>query len=998
MKPLHISIESFGPFAKKTEIDFSTIDSFFLISGQTGAGKTSIFDAITFALYGTVAGSRNDNTLKSNYGDADSIPRVDFLFSIHSIEYRVIRQPSYERPAKRGDKTVIENASIIFKKKSKDKWDEITGTTTFVNKSIEDIICLTVEEFTRIVLLPQGEFEKFLIAPSEEKKKLMKRLFPVSVHETLTERAKNKKNHLTNEIRSLKKELETILTHYNPDESLENEKKLKAEELKLTKEYNIKSEEFKDFLTRLGAAETLAKTFHQLKEKEHAYNIHIKQKKTIDSITIKLKESELLNPIIDQLTHHKKIQDRITTYSKDLTDTEAKLKDALNFQKKLESDEDKIPLFEKEISSLTGEITLLKKKLQQEDELKRLTKEQNILSKKIETEEIKFNSIEKNKNNFEKNIETFKKNIEPLEKIISIESELIKKQSTLLNEEKTSLEVTEKEKECAKIIKNKAIAIEEKEKHTKNHEIAITRLNNLKEKKEKSLLSSIAHKLEDNEKCPICGSTEHPQPAKGKPFTEEDLLLEAEESTQHSMKESTRLKSEIDAYELQMTKLIKEIETLKKSTSRDAAEIKKDLTLTLEKINNVEKSKKELFNIKKNLINQEKELKDVINTKESLNKELNELKSDTNARASHIVILEKELKGIDSVSITLKEKSETLKSNEKRLKNINEQINTNKNAINNLIREIEIIKKQKESADKELQQSSEETDKALKSVGLSSIEEARLKYIDKNQQQKIKQQIEEYNNIDNQLTGAMAELKEQTKNKEPEDIDKLQKIKNEFNQTIERLSENLEKIRDQRKEHINKREKYKETLEDLNDLNKKAELIDEVALELSGKNPRNISFQNFILRSYLHLVIKYANQRFQALSEGRYVLDVSDTLIDGRTQSGLDLDVFDAHTGKKRGVTSLSGGEKFLASISLALGMADVIQNRAGAIELDTLFIDEGFGSLDESALDRALTILDELRGNRLVGIISHVKELKSRIPSQIEVQKTPEGSEIIQM
>ncbi|MCB1171563.1 MAG: hypothetical protein KDK25_14550, partial [Leptospiraceae bacterium] len=287
-----------------------------------------------------------------------------------------------------------------------------------------------------------------------------------------------------------------------------------------------------------------------------------------------------------------------------------------------------------------------------------------------------------------------------------------------------------------------------------------------------------------------------------------------------------------------------------------------------------------------------------------------------------------------------------------------------------------------------------EMERELKARELDSLEDV-LNAPDESELEARQATIDEYYQKKQRIATILEGLQKEVKDKEQPDLESLEKSAREFQESLKKAEEELEKARGEISEQEKRRQNYDDLIHRRQKTEEKNRPLFELANDLTGRNARNINFETFVLNHYLRTVTMHANHRLLNLSDGRYELIVSSDIEHGNRQTGLNLDIMDSHTGIPRSVKSLSGGEKFLASLSLALGLADAIQERAGRIEMDSLFLDEGFGTLDSEALNRAMGILEEIRENRMVGIISHVDELKRTVPCQVRLVRTRKGSKI---
>ena len=889
MRPLFLKIEAFGPFVEKQEIDFSKYEDFFLITGKTGSGKTTIFDAIKFALYGLTSGTRSSKNIVALQKKETSTPKVIFSFLLKGKEYKIIRIPPHQRPAKRGSPKLVEveTSLELYLKKNK-TWEPFEGTLSSLNKKINELIHLTAEEFSKIVLLPQGEFQKFLESDSKEKRLILEKLFPTKEHDFLAQKVKEQKNEKKFELNKKKEELNLLRKKFDPDSSLEKIQALSFQiekvNLSLLKEQKLLNQ----LNEKLGQAKEIDKLFteHQKAQKEltflNSQKEVIKKKK---ELLQKAKEAKELMPFFNNL---KKTEKELKTLTAKKAFLLKKREEESKEKNKQELLAKNIPLLETEIKEKTLFLGKLEVFLPQEKDLAQKKNETLLLNKE--------------KQNLEKNLSLSEKTLKDL-----AEKQIFRKKDLL-----------------------KETALVEKLLQQERDE---------QQEKEKFLISFLGHSLQAGKPCPVCGSLEHPQPT--------------------SLKNS-------------------KIETEKK-----LEKIKKDLTLLQKRI----KEKTLLFE------EQEKEQKIL---EEQIQKQKQKIviqEEKTKALVKNIKELEKKLTPFPNLGKKIEELKINLQQKKTFLENFFLSLNQAKLNLTGTEKSLEIISQNHDSC---LKSHSGLEKELAEKISLSSLEKNQdllSFFLSEKDFLFLEKEIEDFKTKKNSLEKIVSFLEKKLENQK---APALSSLKEELTKKINLLKE-IEKeqksLEEQKKDLLFLREEDASLNKKIKALLEESMVLTELADELNGRNSKNLTFQSFILNAYLQEITKYASLRLQKMSNSRYTLFVNEDIFHGSKEAGLELDVFDAFSGKKRSVKTLSGGEKFLASISLALGLSDVIQAKAGEIELDSLFIDEGFGSLDSSTLDQALTILDDLRSNRMVGIISHVEELKLRIPSQIKVIKKETGS-----
>jgi len=889
MKPINLIISAFGPYKDKVNIDFNKLGSsgIFLITGDTGAGKTTIFDGISFAIFGETSGShRETTTLRSKFANNETETYVELLFSHKNKEYTITRNPSYLVPKKRGEGYTTKPSDVTLKYEN----NIITGVNT-VNEKIIEILSINAKQFKQISMLAQGEFLKILFANSDERKLIFRKIFNT---ENL--------DFITNKLQELYK---------NNKEEVEN---LKTE-----------------FLTNVS-------------------NIILK-----DNI-ITIDKSSLTNESINEIIRI--LEQELTINDKDnkeidilLNKTNLDYKQLENNIKKSEENNNRV----KEYNLLLQEETLLKNK---ESEIK--TKK-DIIKKNIEILRI-INPIEINIDKLNKDIIVLENKIKNINKSIDDNQhkiELIKDKENKIKELKPLLDNY-----------HNLLSEESKLTETNNHILEISsyyldKLNlqetynriyeeykkldlEYKEDDDKYFRNQagiIASKLQENIPCPVCGSTNHPNIAK----IENNILT----------------KEELD---------------LKK----DIVESKqKDLNLVKENISSIN-SKIELINKKINCSNEE----DVKKLQEEIKNKLEDIKTSisetiNNFNKVYTYITDKTIE-IDSFVLI-----DFINDFNKDNNILKEEYAKNKNLYKEYLNNLKELNHQQELEQNNL-------NKSITKLGFKNIDDYHQNTLSEDTITSLEEEIKVYENNKTTNITKIKELSKLLTNKEIIDLtEDLSKLDN-LNLELQKLKEEKQNIYSIYDNNLKIKTKLEKTETKLNKHLQKYSIYENLYKLSSGNitGKRKISFEQYVQATYFDMVLHEANVRFNNMTDGRYRLLRKETADSLSTKFALDLDVYDEYNGSKRDVKSLSGGESFKASLSLALGLSDVIQNYSGGINIDAIFIDEGFGSLDAESRELAINTLNILsNGNKLIGIISHVSELKERIDKKIIVSKTKEGS-----
>jgi len=893
MKPINLRISAFGPYKDEVNIDFTKLgeNGIFLITGDTGAGKTSIFDAISFAIFGEVSGSnRPIQTLRSDFADMNIDTYVELEFVHKNRKYKILRNPSYEKPKKKGEG---------FTKKSADaslEYDDVVVSgIKNVDIKIEEILGINAKQFKQISMLAQGEFLKILFAESKERTEIFRKIFDTNIYNSIA--------------RKLKEKLKT------------NEDKLK--ELK------------NSFITN---------TANILWEEEKNINLDNK----INEIDIDNVLKELEQELEENKEENTNIEEEITKQEKEIKVIEENISKQEELNLKIENYKQLLTK-QNEYKKQEEEIEKLKNKIAQNQKIREI----------IKPKADKVNNEKEIIKKLEKDLDTIKRNIQignAKEKEHEKKVEIVNKIGEKYKEYNNYLEIKKELLEKANIIKNienleitKNNYLKEYEQLEKEYKI----INNEYLEKEseffKEQVGIIAEKLEENKPCPVCGSITHPNIAK-----KSASVLSKEEL--EKIKENLEIK--------QNNKLKKQEECIKVNSQINILiqEIGKESDNKLELESAKNKLKKE-FNInKEKLISIEQTI--LKEYKSILNKNLDITKFEYDKFKDSI---------IDLINL---EKNELVKSKTLQEEKMNQLQESN----------LRLDKYTKEYFNELLKlrfKNEEEYNKIL----LTNIE---IENIQKN--------IEDFTRNVAINNTKISDLEKEAKGKSTKDL-KIQK---------EKLMEYKNILTEKRKEYVKVKGKldnnmriYKLLLENAKELKQKIKdfiIYDELSRTANGTlaGKKRIEFEQYVQATYFDMVILEANKRLAKMTENRYFLIRKEEPEKISDKIGLDLEVKDNYNGKIRDVKSLSGGEAFKAALSLALGLSDVIQSYSGGIVVDTLFIDEGFGSLDTESREQAINTLSLLiDNNKLIGIISHVTELKERIDKKIIVTKTSDGSKI---
>lgn len=928
MRPIELKMSAFGPFAGLTTLRLDALgtDGLYLITGDTGAGKTTIFDAIIYALYGEASGNiRTTDMLRSKYANADTATFVELTFVFKDKTYIVRRNPEYLRPSKRGEgRFTKESAKAQLTMPDK---EVITGLVSVNNKIIE-IIGLNKNQFSQIAMLPQGEFMRLLLADTKQRIEIFREIFDTEPYLLLQDRIKKDANELYRLVSDYKKSMAQYVADVYCDENSEYNQAL----INIKNDSQMSIKEILDIIDKI-----IAKDKSCADEYDKAI---ISIDKGIDQLNSKL-------TIAIQTERIKDDYKSALTQLNNLTEEYENVYSIYKAECEKDSERNELSLNIEKSSEKLESYELLEK--YKKDYGKKLDKINNI-TKDIHEDTNSLNECIKQIDNCKKEAEILKNTELEIEKLNSKISDIIKKKEGV----EYLKDVFERK------IKAVSQADEAKDRYMSAF-AAYEEANNRYLKMEKAFFNEqagiMAAALEEGQPCPVCGSVTHPVPA----VAGDDAPTEMQ---------------------------LKKYKIYVEDKSKECSELSSQSGLLS---GQAESMKNMFFSSIVNFNTQWKEALDNSRDDETIRVDIIQLLADLGEILDEAML---EKKNADENISKYNNLIKLLSDYDKKVEQFKDKINKSKNELAILSTQNENMQKQisqleKELGNKDIMQAKKLiNDMKLKKVQLDKAYEA------------AKKQYDEYTinikTLKNRISDLQKQISHTDKQKTPDiDIPRYQKQLEDMKKERLKLREkkNIVDIR------IANNEKVYKSIERVNEKSEKSEkhyswlrtLSDTVNGSLSGKS--RIKLETYVQMSFFDRIIMRANTRFMRLTDGQYELKRSDSKDNYKNQTGLELDIIDHYNGTIRSVKSLSGGEAFEASLSMALGMSDEIQSRSGGIQIDTMFIDEGFGSLDDESLSQAVKVLNSLSSSdRLIGIISHVSVLKDRIDKQIVVSKGKTG------
>ena len=1002
MMPISLTLSAFGPYPDTITIDFESFqeDGLFLITGPTGSGKTMIFDAMIFALYGKTSGQiRQTDSLRCDHALNEIPTFVEFSFSLHQQNYTIKRNPKYYLE---GKKTPKQPSALLTLPDGK----MVEGIKE-VNQKMISLLGVDDQQFKQICMIAQGEFTKLIMASSDEREKVLRELFHSETYQKLEEKLKvhlkvyqdkydlllNKRKDLMQELQVedhqeyLSKQTKLIASQQQEYDDLKKDLDQKKQQLQLYRLQNQRliqlkdlKQQFQDLKKQENDYQELNKTVDTLKkaqETNYLYISYIKQQKKLQ--TLNLNQEDFLKQLkkLEKDYQEKKVQANSLDYKQQ---TKEKLQNQIQETKQLIN---QIYQYQNDYQNLQT----LKQQYRMLDE------EHKLFLKK--------------KEKFENGLQRDQERIQSEQQIQS-KYELIKQQYVRLNEQKVKVhQLSDYYDQILKLNENKSDLQEDYtvvEKQVDHEKMQYNQMEKLYFRKQAGIF---ALQLKEDRPCPICGSLHHPHPAQieKEDITKEKLDQQAKKVKQQEhrlqdilqkillsnqkkemlVKQTKQLSSELNIQEeLSKEIFIKELDHL----SKDEKRMKKEYLELQDELKYIQKLKKSVaLSLKDMSTYESKELKQT-QSLENIQVQIHQLsgKLDDSMRQYEIGEVNKNYQQVQKKYRQLSLEIETIQQDYEKVKNKYLEIKTKISSLNQqIIQEQEIYDELDNKYHTALDAFINEEEFLNLKTQINQISILEKKYQD---------YIISLKSLNEQIISLENEVKDSTY----VDLSSLSETIKEVNQQLREKNDDLEKL----KIDYSLKEKMIKDIQKINQQLKKDEDTYQRYLDLynlaSGKNNARVSIERYVLATYFENMLIYANVIMKQLSQGRYQLLRKDDAGKGRSQQGLELDVFDQESGNVRSIKTLSGGESFKAALSLALGLSRMVQDYAGGIELNTLFIDEGFGSLDSQSLDQAMNCLMELHHeNKLIGIISHVSDLKDRIERQLVVERKQKQS-VIQM
>lgn len=1055
MRPVQLELTNFGPYRKEV-INFTQFDHapLFLIGGDTGAGKSTLFDAMTVALFATTSGDRNVEEMRSTFaGPEDDLTKVTFYFQQGNHLYRIERVLQQER-AKRGGGTTIQKATaslVIVDKIGGQEIEKLGDKIKEVSDQIEQILGLNAEQFKQIILLPQNDFSRFLKEDSKTKTQILKKIFGTGIFDRFQ---KSLEERLRQSNKDMEKRQAQLDAHFTSqvwsEEELAalaqtpaSEKLARLEELLAQRQENLEEqksilkdahEDLAKLQKSLQSAQDLAKIFQELEQAKERYRLEIEEGAQ-EQVEAKahLEELQFAQGLQETVSSLKQYQKQLLQVEQDLEIAQEELKAKEQAFEEVKAQKEALATQSEDILQKEGKLEAWKEaiiyaqSLAQEQEkikqssanYKRLEETYQQASKEIELLSQSLSDLEANRLGLE--------SLHEAEKLLqsvgySVDKQLAQdlKEIEGLNQE---LAKTEKRHQTLSLDSDQAQEILKRLEEKLRTTLASRR---------QLMIAQLQAELEDGQPCMVCGSLDHPK-VDGTQADEaalKDLMNQVEELQAQKEKQVATLSNRqatLSEVESKRQDLLDQVAKVKLTLQKHYQELEEQVKGQFEfdfsedyeavrgqtLLSAVEKHYQELQKRydkeEADLVHYQEELAKAQEKATDLAKSYQEAKAALDQAKERLKELQEAHQELESVEVY----QERISLAKQELDLYNKQVKENSEAYNQLHADIQGIRgqlesltKSKENASQETKRLSAELDQSLMAEGAftNDLEQIQLWLLEVNKQAipELQAQLTSYQTLKQELKAQIVKGQELLQNQEKPDLAALTqevRIRQEsYDKQLSQVSVLEKGLKDATATY-----QAAKTLQDSNQEAFKAhqELSDLVKV-VKGENTAltgRLNLEVYVIRQYFQQILDYANANYIGLlTDNRYSFVLSEEGRRARDHFGLDINVYDQLTGSERSVKSLSGGETFIAALAIALSLSEVVQNTSKGAVVEALFIDEGFGSLDKEALTKAIAVLEQIGENRMVGVISHVDDMKEGIAQQLAIIKSHDGSSRIKI
>ncbi len=1016
MKPIRLELEAFGPYLARQVVDFRQLQQLFVVSGDTGAGKTTLFDAMSYALYGEPLGSRTSNTVRCARAGPETDTEVGFHFGCggrHWLVQRRLwqkkkRQPVPGAPPEFDSEVTLLEVDAAGKPLGGNAHNG-KGTAKVLNERIaKDILKLSHQEFSQILVLPQGQFQQFLEMESKQRGAVLEKLFPVELHKRLTELAKGRVRESKGRAEMLAAQRSLLLERFTPDRYLEQVSEHEGVLEKTEKERAEADKAAADARTTLVRAETLEGHLAELSQVREKLQAHGKQAAEVERRRRVVEEAQRAAPGLAAVRARAAAASELEGRKTQLGAAESDWAGHLEELAQVKPEQDALPVREQELADGKTEAETLGRAAEQLEQAR-------ALEERLAAQRGAVLVVERRRD-------------ELVGKVAGADGELaslgdVRGRSEALAVQVHAAELRQRELDAlqatAKGVDDwdagAAVRAKAQGAHEAREAECVQAVSDAEQglraaevRRDAQSAAALAVQLVPGKGCLVCGSESHPHPAT---FVDDgkDLTAWLEEARKR-LADAVHRREQV-AQERARDEARWGVESLRAAEAR---------ALLGEKGHGSTAAWREACSGGARDVRQLKAQRAGLDAAVTRARELEELGARLRKalQAAEAEVVEERLKleslegrsaevrkglalGVDLAREleTLRERRRVLdvwvKAEERALKAFVAKLEALKSTGVRLDQRLKTAKRELQKAEQQLAEAVEQEAEALRTAGFPTAAALEAAALTAEQLAVQTAFIGAWTARQTELATRLADLEQKVGEAQRPDLEGLRAAASAAAKRVQALVERATGLRHVLEALRQDKQRYDALVKELRDLEAATKGMQQLAADLEGDNQAKLSFSTWVLAYWFEQVLVRATKVLERLSNGRYLLVRQGSVLHGNKQAGLNLDVYDTEQAGQRDVKTLSGGEKFLASLSLALGLAAIIQERAGGIELDTLFIDEGFGTLSPNHMERALEVLQDLGVNRQVGVISHVEKVKEAIGCHVLVERKEEQSTV---
>ena len=1024
MRPLLLEMRAFGPYAGRQAVDFRRLGdhNFFLIHGRTGAGKSSILDAICFALYGETSGSeRLGKQMRSDHAAEDCPTEVLLHFSLGETVYRVRRSPEQPRPRRRGQGTVLQKPTATLwrmghedPEQGVDKLveaadsagDVLANSTTRVTAQVRTLMGFDAQQFRQVVVLPQGQFRRLLGGDSLQRQQIMAVLFQTARYREIEDALKQRYKKLKDRLKGVDDSYQAVLLRAKVESAASLRELIAAHDLELT---TLVAREQR----RREAQQQASGALVAAQQTQRRLDQHQAAQQALQQLEARAQEMVSRKRELDHARRAAGLQDLAQARQR-------RRRDLQRAQQKTEQLQQQTRVAREQLRDDARELQDQQDQEPRQEQLQKRVQRLDGLQQKVtelgqlRDRERKAHEQSRGSSRRERDIEqqlaelrqletTLQRRLQQTRELAARQQErrqtLAGCQQMLGLSDKLQSKRGDRQRAATELEQRRQLRLQKDREHLQ----AQARQEQLTGAWIEGQAALLARQLESDQPCPVCGSREHPAPAmSSEQLPDEETLRLQRQATGHAARAVEQAARAVEQQQIVAAMLEAEVQSLSEQLGdqleADLGQLEQRRDRALERCKEAQQAAGAISEVEQLLARCRSELSDTDQSKrqivDAVREAAAELKAARERRESVELELPAELREPGDLHGARAAARRELEQLNQAMERARQREREAQLAHTRLEAELRTVRDVYASRQRQAEEANSEFLRRLAVAGFADEQAYAAALRDAGALARLEASVSRHDEALVVARDRLRRAEHEARGLEPPRLPLLEAAATEAAAQLEQVISRRARLAEALETLCRHLEELIEADRQRSDLQKAHGVFGRLADVASGKNEYRMTFERFVLTVVLDEVLQSASDRFRRMSQGRFTLRRVRDSVGGRRASGLDLEVGDSHTGKERPVSTLSGGEGFLASLSLALGLVDVVQCYAGGIRLDTMFVDEGFGSLDNEALDQCLRVLQDLQqGRRLVGIISHVDELKSSIDVRLEVRPSLRGS-----